>query len=81
MNKKKYKVSVLLDYVLGHLRYGHLEGEIELTDEEVEMIKNGTMSLHEFDDELELVIDEYEVEDCGDIDLSSLYLEESKEYV
>lgn len=61
---KTYKVYADLDYVSGYLRYGHLEGEIKCESEEKlkEMIKNGT--IHNY---LEVVVDDYSVEDYGDI--------------
>lgn len=61
---KTYKVYADLDYVSGCLRYGHLEGEIKCESEEElkEMIKNGTIQEY-----LEVVVDDYSVEDYGDI--------------
>lgn len=61
---KTYKVYADLDYVSWHLRYGHLEGEIKCESEEglKEMIKKGTIR-----DYLEVEVDDYSVEDCGDI--------------
>lgn len=37
---KKISVECLYDYVSGYLKYGHLEGELELTDEQFEELKN-----------------------------------------
>ena len=59
-----YKVTAELDYVQGHLRYGHIELEVEketwdsmTEDEQKEYLKfNG-----------EIVIDDYSLEDRGDI--------------
>jgi len=53
----KFKVSQDCDYVMGHLRYGHLECEVEANSEEMalEMVENG-----EYD--MELVIDDYSVD-------------------
>ena len=39
MNKKKYKIAIPVDYIEGHLRYGHFEGIVELADEEIKQIK------------------------------------------
>ena len=52
-----------LDYVMGHLRYGHLEGEFEAESKEqlMEKLEDGNLR-----GELEIVFDDYEVEDCGD---------------
>ena len=61
---KTYKVYADLDYVSGYLRYGHLEGEIKCESEEElkKMIKKGTIRHH-----LEVVVDDYAIEDYGDI--------------
>ena len=60
----KFLVTADVDYVMGHLRYGHLEGVIECESEEElkEMIENKNL-----DGYLDLVVDSYEVEDCGDV--------------
>ena len=59
----RFRVTRDLDYVMGHLRYGHLEGEFEAESKEdlMEKLKSGSL-----DDALEVVADDYEVEDCGD---------------
>ena len=36
---KKILIDAPLEYVAGHLRYGHLEGVIEVPDEEFEKFK------------------------------------------
>ena len=56
----KFKVIKDLDYVIGHLRYGHLEGVVEAESEEQlkELLKKPDAK-----DYLEVVIDDYEVED------------------
>lgn len=36
---KKILIDAPLEYVAGHLRYGHLEGVIEVPDEEFENLK------------------------------------------
>ena len=73
---KKYKLSVDVDYVQGHLRYGHLE--LELSEEEYKefttlsdsdkkrMLRDG-----------EMVVDEYEVYDYGDLEMDTLHVEGS----
>ena len=71
--KKEHKVviTVDLDYVVGHLRYGHKEGTIKLTDDEFkEFEKNPTEFINKYDilSELELFIDDYEVDSYGPID-------------
>lgn len=56
-----------LDYVQGHLRYGHLE--MELNDEDFEKFKS--LSLKEqkeyLNDNGNLIVDDYEVDDWGSI--------------
>ena len=71
--KKEHKVSITaeLEYVVGHLRYGHKEGTIKLTDNEFkEFEKNPTefIDKHDILSELELFIDDYEVDSYGPID-------------
>ena len=71
--KKEHKViiTVDLDYVVGHLRYGHKEGTIKLTDDEFkEFEKNPTdfIDKHDILSELEFFIDDYEVDSYGPID-------------
>ena len=60
----KFKVTANVDYVMGHLRYGHLEGIIEAKSEEKlkEMLKDPDVRY-----DLELVVDDYEVDDYGNI--------------
>ena len=38
MQNKKVKFNIPLEYVIGHLRYGHKEGVLELTAEEFERL-------------------------------------------
>lgn len=66
-NKKKYRIEVPIDWVSGYLRYGHFEGTVELTDEEIEKIKNNIIDREFICDNLELVIDDYEINDYGNL--------------
>lgn len=61
---KKFLVTAALGYVTGYLRYGHLEGIVEAESEEVlkEWIKE-----KDFDQYLEVVADDYEIDSYGDI--------------
>lgn len=61
---KKFLVTADLDYVTGYLRYGHLEGIVEAESEEAlkEMMKDRS-----FIDYLDIVVDDYRVDDYGDI--------------
>lgn len=56
----KFAVTRDTDYVMGYLKYGHLEGVVEVESEAElrKLIDNGKIR-----DYLDLVIDEYEVED------------------
>ena len=67
-SKKKYKIEIPTGWIAGYLKYGHFEGIVELTDEELEEIKNGSMSPKEVAAEcdLDLIIDAYDVEDIKD---------------
>ena len=60
----KFLVRADVGYVVGHLRYGHLEGEVEAESEEElkEMMED-----EYFSDWLDLVVDGYRVEDYGDV--------------
>ena len=69
---KKIAINADNEYVIGNLRYGHSEGVIELTDEEYELFKKDPENfIYEYIDEndvdLELIIDDYEVDDVGPI--------------
>lgn len=68
---KKILIDAPLEYVAGHLRYGHLEGVIEISDKEFEKFKENPIDFlydNEYIDELDLLIDDWRVEDRGPID-------------
>lgn len=68
---KKILINAPLEYVIGHLRYGHLEGVIEVPDEEFEKFKENPINFlydNEYIDELDLLIDDWEIDDRGLID-------------
>lgn len=77
---KKFKVSVPTDYVVGHLRYGHYELEIEA--ESLEKAKEyinseeGKKYIHGNADSFE--VDDYEIDDIGGLDISMAIIEEAK---
>ncbi len=78
MDKKKYKIKVPVGWIMGYLRYGHFEGIVELTDKTVEAINSGSVFVKDFCREyLDLVVDDYRVEDYGDI--GDIELEEIKD--
>jgi len=72
---KKYKVTIPVDYVQGHLRYGHLEGIVKVENEEElkKLIEN-----KEIEDYLSIEVDDYRVEDYGDAMYEYLEYEEFK---
>ena len=64
----KVKFNIPLDYVMGHLRYGHKEGILELTEEEFKRLKKDPMNFIDEEDilsNLELIVDDYRIEDWG----------------
>jgi hypothetical protein len=64
----KVKFDVPLDYVYGYLRYGHKEGILELTEEEFQRLEKDPMDFLDQEDllcDLNLVIDDYRIEDWG----------------
>lgn len=68
---KKILIDAPLEYVTGHLRYGHLEGTITITDEEFEKFKENPIVFlydNECTNELNLVIDDWGVDGYGPID-------------
>ena len=68
---KKILIDAPLEYVAGHLRYGHLEVVIEVPDEEFEKFKENPIDFlydNEYIDELDLLIDDWEIDDRGPID-------------
>ncbi len=64
----KVKFNIPLDYVFGYLRYGHKEGILELTEEELQRLKENSMKFLDEEDllcDLDLIIDDYRIEDWG----------------
>ena len=71
MQNKKVKFDIPLYYVSGYLKYGHKEGILELTEEEFNRLKeNPKKFIYEEDilGDLDLIIDDYDIEDYGDIE-------------
>ena len=76
---KKYKVSVPTDYVAGHLRYGHYETEIEAESlEKVKEYINSNEGKEYIKEVAEFEVDDYEIDDIGDLDLTMVIIEEIK---
>lgn len=64
----KVKIRIDYDYLRGHLRYGHKEGYVDLTDEEFEALKKDprqTIIDLELDADLDFEIDDYEIDDSS----------------
>ena len=73
---KKYLINAPVDYIIGHLRYGHFEGVVELSDDELIKIKQNPNLLRKYD--LELLVDDWEIDGYGDIDASTVEITEVK---
>ena len=56
----KFRVTQEANYVMGHLRYGHREGIVE-ADSKEDALK---VIVGNEDDYLDIVIDDYEIEDA-----------------
>lgn len=65
----KYFVYAPVDYVMGYLRYGHFEGEIEIPDDK---INDEEYIISAIRNEGELIVDDYRIEDYGDIEISEV---------
>lgn len=80
------KINIPIDWIMGHLRYGHLEGEVNFTTEEenefkslllayrneVPLTEDEEEKLEDYKewvrDSCSIVIDDYEIDDYGDIE-------------
>lgn len=62
---KKVLINATPDYVTGHLRYGHYEGILELTDEEFEEFKEAPEQFEEEIRFLDFLVDDYRIYDIG----------------
>ena len=67
----KYFISVPVDYVIGHLRYGHFEGVVELEDNEINNKEKLKKLIRE---NCELLIDDWEIDSYGSLDMNQLEL-------
>lgn len=75
---KKVHIYAPVDYLAGHLRYGHFEGDLELTDKEFVKFKENPVDFINDDRryfDLDLIVDDYEIDDRGDIDYVDYYEE------
>jgi hypothetical protein len=80
----KVGVKINYDYVAGYLRYGHDEGILEIPDNELNtFLENPKKYIEENDlrDNLKFILDDYRIEDWGDIDNVEVYpIGENNEY-
>lgn len=65
----KYFVYAPVDYVIGHLRYGHFEAEIEIPDDK---LNDEKWILEAVREEGELIIDDVEIDAYGNIELGEV---------
>ena len=68
---KRVHITAPLEYVSGYLKAGLLNGTIELDEEEFEEFKKNPIDFlydNDYIDELDLLIDDWRVEDRGPID-------------
>ena len=65
----KYLVYAPVDYVIGHLRYGHFEAEIEIPDDK---LNDEEWILFMVREKGELIIDDVEVDGYGNIELGEV---------
>lgn len=68
---KKVHIYAPVEYLVGHLRYGHFEGDLELTDEEFKKFRKnpvGFINEKKYYFDLDLVVDDYDIDDRGDIE-------------
>lgn len=71
---KKIHVEIPLDYVQGYLRYGHLESDFELTDEEFEKFQKDPLEFEDYIHDFgSVVVDDYSIDDYGDLSYSDLW--------
>lgn len=72
----KYLVYAPVDYVVGHLRYGHFEGEIEIPDDKLTDKDWIRQAIRE---DCELLVDDWEIDDYGSIEMECLEMTKLKE--
>ncbi len=70
---KRYYVSIPVEYVIGYLRSGHFEGYVEANSEAEAKLKLQINSIEKY---LDFYVDDYSVEDIGDILENEIIIEE-----
>ena len=65
---KEVFISYPVDYIMGHLRYGHKEGTIQMTEEEFEEFQKDPAKWLKTNEcgALELLVDDWEIDDYDD---------------
>ena len=61
--------SIFYGYVVGRTRYGHREGQFEIPDEDLELFQSNPLKYikeNDLDTNLELMIDDFDIDDYGD---------------
>lgn len=85
MSKYNVKIAVPVDYIDGHLRYGHIEKTLVLTKEQISELEKNPKDF--FNDELyeelcdfdEIIADDYEIHDYGEFMLNDTEILEKVE--
>ena len=76
----KVFIDAGLEFLMGHLRYGHYEGVAEIPDEDIEKFKEDPIkyiSDEYLTDYLEIIVDDVEIDGHGDItDVDYKFLED-----
>lgn len=70
---KRYYINIPVEYVIGYLRTGHYEGYIEANNEAEAKIK---LQINPIENYLDFYIDDYSVDDIGDILKNEMIIEE-----
>lgn len=66
----KVTVSANLDYISGYLRYGHLEGDLNIPNKDLELFKEDPVQYildNDLQYNLQTVVDDYSIDEKGDI--------------
>lgn len=70
---RKYNASVDVDYVMGHLRYGHYEAVFNGAEKKefdaLDLPEDQAAMIREYG---EFIVDDWEVNDTGDLDEDSI---------
>ena len=62
----KVTVSANLDYISGYLRYGHLEGDLNIPDKDLELFKKDPVQYildNDLQYDLQTVVDDYSIDE------------------